>query len=81
MSANEYDVTCEEGVSCPLGEAEVAALFDRVLAEEGVGRPCLVSLSLVGDERIRELNAEWRGVDRATDVISRARPRRALRAR
>ncbi len=70
MSANEYDVICEEGVSCALAEDEVAAICDRVLAEEGVSRPCLVSVSLVGEARIRELNAEWRGVDRATDVIS-----------
>ena len=67
---NEYDVMCEEGVACPLDEAEIAAVCDRVLAEEGVERPCLVSVSLVGEGRIRDLNAEWRGVDRATDVIS-----------
>ena len=67
---NEYDVVCEDGVSFSLDDAEVAAVCDRVLAEEGVSRPCLVSVSLVGEERIRELNAEWRDVDRATDVIS-----------
>ena len=67
---NEYDVVCEDGVAFSLDDAEVAAICDRVLAEEGVSRPCLVSVSLVGEERIRELNAEWRDVDRATDVIS-----------
>ncbi len=67
---NEYDVVCEDGVAFSLDDAEVAAVCDRVLAEEGVSRPCLVSVSLVGEERIRELNAEWRDVDRATDVIS-----------
>ena len=70
MTENEYDVICEEGVSCPLGDDEIAAICDRVLEEEGAGRPCMVSVSLVGEGRIRELNAEWRGVDRATDVIS-----------
>ena len=70
MTENEYDVICEEGVSCPLDDDEIAAICDRVLEEEGAGRPCMVSVSLVGEERIRELNAEWRGVDRATDVIS-----------
>lgn len=70
MTGNEYDVICEEGVPCPLGDDEIAAICDRVLEEEGAGRPCMVSVSLVGEERIRELNAEWRGVDRATDVIS-----------
>ncbi len=70
MTENEYDVICEEGVSCPLDDDEIAAICDRVLEEEGVGRPCMVSVSLVGEGRIRELNAEWRGVDRATDVVS-----------
>ena len=70
MTENEYDVICEEGVSCPLDDDEIPAICDRVLEEEGAGRPCMVSVSLVGEGRIRELNAEWRGVDRATDVIS-----------
>ena len=68
--SNEYDVTRDEGVSCPLGDDQIAAVCDRVLAEEGVERPCLVSVSLVGEDRIRAINAEWRGVDAATDVIS-----------
>jgi probable rRNA maturation factor len=68
--ANEYDITAEEGMGAPISEDEIRADLDRVLAEEGVDRDCLVSVSIVGDERIRELNAEWRGRDVATDVIS-----------
>jgi probable rRNA maturation factor len=68
--ANEYDITAEEGMGAPISEDEIRADLDRVLAEEGVRRDCLVSISIVGDERIRELNAEWRGRDVATDVIS-----------
>ena len=68
--ANEYDITAEEGMSAPIAEDEIRSDLDRVLAEEGVTRDCLVSISIVGDERIRELNAEWRGRDTATDVIS-----------
>lgn len=67
---NEYDLSCEEGVLPALDEDEVRAACDLVLREQGVERPCMVSVSVVGEERIRELNAEWRGVDRATDVIS-----------
>lgn len=67
---NEYDLSCEEGVLLALDEGEVRAACDLVLAEQGVERPCMVSVSAVGERRIRELNAEWRGVDRATDVIS-----------
>lgn len=68
--ANEYDVLFEDGAVAPLTEEEICATCDAVLAGEGVGRPCMVSVSVVGEGRIREVNAEWRGVDRATDVIS-----------
>lgn len=67
---NEYDIVFEEGVDSPVGEDEICADLDRVLAEEGVARPCMVSVSVVTDERIRELNAEYRDKDVVTDVIS-----------
>ena len=68
--ANEYDVAVEEGLAPALGEDEVGACCDRALERLGVERPCLVSVSFVSDERIRDLNRTWRGQDRATDVIS-----------
>lgn len=70
MSANAYDITLEEGVVPLLTEDEIRDDCDLVLVEEGVERPCMVSISIVSDRRIRELNLEWRGIDRATDVIS-----------
>lgn len=70
MSANEYDLSFEGDVEAPIPEREIRDDCDLVLAEEGVTRPCLVSISVVGDERIHELNREWRGIDRPTDVIS-----------
>ena len=59
-----------EGVDIPLGEEELEAICESVLASEGVTRPCYVSVSLVDDEEMRELNLEWRDVDAVTDVIS-----------
>ena len=70
MADNEYDLFVEEGVSCALAQGELRAACDAVLAHEGVGRPCSVSVSVVGEPRMREINAEWRDVDAATDVIS-----------
>lgn len=67
---NEYDLSCEEGVRAPITDDEIRADCDVVLAGEGVSRPCMVSISVVGEERIRALNGAWRDVDRATDVIS-----------
>ena len=67
---NEYDLSCEEGVSPLITEEELRADCDLVLEREAGGRPCMVSVSLVSEERIRALNDAWRDVDRATDVIS-----------
>ena len=43
---------------------------DCALLTEGVTRDCAVSIRLCGDEEIHEINREYRGVDRATDVLS-----------
>lgn len=67
---NEYDIACEDDTEVILTSEETSAVCDLVLREEGVTRPCLVSVTYVSDERIRELNHEWRGIDKATDVIS-----------
>lgn len=40
------------------------------LRYEQFGRDCEVSITLVDDEAIRALNAEHRGIDRPTDVLS-----------
>ena len=52
-----------------IDEEAVAELVDRVLAAEGV-RNAEVSVELVGERRIRELNREHRGKDQVTDVLS-----------
>ncbi len=43
---------------------------DRACSREGIRRPCAVSVRLCGDEDIRRVNAGFRGIDRATDVLS-----------
>lgn len=43
---------------------------DCALITEGVSRKCAVSVRLCDDETIHEINREYRGVDRATDVLS-----------
>lgn len=68
--ANSYDYVVEAGVMPLLGEDEIERDCDFVLQAEGVTRPCMVSVSVVSDERMHELNRTWRDVDRATDVLS-----------
>ena len=43
---------------------------DAAVKTEGVQRPCAVAIRLCGDEEIHQINREYRGVDRATDVLS-----------
>lgn len=57
-----------------LGHNNTAALvkksINRALDAEGVTETCIVSVMLTDDEGIHEINREFRGVDRATDVLS-----------
>lgn len=60
----------DAGLEAPLTAAEVEAAVAAVLAAEGVGRACEVSVSIVDAEEMRGLNREWRGIDAPTDVLS-----------
>ena len=57
-----------------LGHNNSAALIKKAarlaLEAEGVSVPCVISAMLTDDEGIRRVNAEFRGVDSATDVLS-----------
>jgi len=43
---------------------------DAVLEFEGIDYPCEVSVTFVGEKKIKELNSEFRNIDRITDVLS-----------
>ncbi|MGN0779519.1 MAG: cytidine deaminase [Aristaeellaceae bacterium] len=43
---------------------------DAAVRTEGISRPCAVAIRMCGDDAIHEINREYRGVDRATDVLS-----------
>ncbi len=66
----EVDIDIDEEIESLLSPEEMHKDIELVLQEEGVTRPCMLSLSIVSEERMRELNRDWRGVDRVTDVIS-----------
>ncbi len=57
-----------------LGHNNSAALIKKAasmaLKAEGVDVPCVICVMLTDDEGIRETNLEFRGIDRATDVLS-----------
>ncbi len=66
----ELNLCAEDGAELAISECELARVFELVLAQEGVERPCSVSVSVVGEAQMQELNRQWRGVDSPTDVIS-----------
>ena len=57
-----------------LGQNNAAALIKKAIAmalkAEGISVPCLISVMLTDDEGIRQVNKEFRDIDRATDVLS-----------
>lgn len=67
---NTYVISCDDGVAPLLTDAQTQAICDYVLRDQRIDRPCIVSLSIVTEEHIHEVNFEYRGQDRATDVIS-----------
>ena len=64
--------SCEpETLSVPRGTLDAVRLaIETALAYESVSGECEVSLTLCDGEYIRALNAEYRGKDAATDVLS-----------
>lgn len=59
-------ITMEETAFEPL----IRQAAEETLRVEGVTQDCEIEVLLVEPEEIRELNAEHRGVDRVTDVLS-----------
>lgn len=57
-------------MSFALDEAELTRIFEVVLEQEHIERPCAVSVSIVCAKDMQEINLEWRGIDKPTDVIS-----------
>lgn len=58
------------GLGCPSAKSIIRRAVQTALQAEGVDEPALVSVLLTDDETIRTLNAQFREIDRATDVLS-----------
>ena len=69
----EHEVYVSRGVK-NLGRNSSASLIKKAvnmaLDAEGIGESCVISVMLTDDEGIRQVNREFRGIDRATDVLS-----------
>ena len=50
--------------------AASAAIAESAFPQLADDRPVEISVTLTGDEKVRELNAHWRGKDKPTNVLS-----------
>ena len=67
----KLSVRCENGQKCPPElRRRIKAAAEAVLAAEGIGEKCELSVLLTDDEGIHEINREFRAVDKPTDVLS-----------
>lgn len=62
---NEYDGEIE--IAC---EQIARLVVNRALDYEGCPYECEVNVLVVGDDEIQEMNAQFREMDRSTDVLS-----------
>ncbi|KXL54485.1 endoribonuclease YbeY [Anaerotignum neopropionicum] len=63
------DNRTEEALSLEHSQV-IEKIIDDSLAYENFTKPCEVSISIVDNEEIRQINKQYRGIDGATDVLS-----------
>lgn len=49
---------------------KIQSAFDTALEVEGIVEPAEISVTFVSDKRIKEINCEFRNIDKSTDVLS-----------
>ncbi len=68
---HEVEVSREKtGLGHNGAAGQIKRAVEKTLDAEGVREPCLISVMLTDDEGIRNINRAFRGMDRATDVLS-----------
>jgi probable rRNA maturation factor len=67
-SVNRVEITCDKG-AFPVDRAWLRQAARKVLRAMGYSNAEL-SVYICDEEKMRALNAEWRGKDRVTDVLS-----------
>ena len=67
----DHQILIDAEVAVPQGlEEGLRRVITAALAAEGVALPCEISVLLTDDAGIRQINADMRDIDRATDVLS-----------
>ncbi|MDO4281135.1 MAG: rRNA maturation RNase YbeY [Peptococcaceae bacterium] len=65
----QFDIVDEWGAD-PAWIAQLNEILPVYAAQEGLPDALIIGLTFTGDEEIQRINAEYRGIDRATDVLS-----------
>jgi probable rRNA maturation factor len=66
----ETNILIEEGLAVDLDTGWLQSILEKVLVAENAPSNSEISLVITGQERIRELNREYRAKDKPTDVLS-----------
>jgi probable rRNA maturation factor len=66
----EIDVLVDEGITIPFDADWLQGIAEQVLASENAGPNAELSLVITGQDRIRQLNRDYRGKDEPTDVLA-----------
>jgi probable rRNA maturation factor len=66
----EINVLIEEGMEVQPEADWLQGIVEKTLSAENVPPNAEISLVITGQERIQELNRQYRGLDRPTDVLS-----------
>lgn len=67
----KHDITIVHTVKqSDIAEDEICGLIDYILKDQSIDVPVSLSVTFTDDEEVHKLNAEYRGIDRTTDVLS-----------
>jgi probable rRNA maturation factor len=66
----EINVLTEDGIEIELDSEWLQTVIEKTLTTENVPATVEISLLITGQDRIQELNREYRGKDKPTDVLS-----------
>lgn len=66
----QFDIVNNYGPLDPVWLERLEAILPLYAEQEGLPDALFIGLTFTNDEEIRAINAEYRGIDRATDVLS-----------
>jgi probable rRNA maturation factor len=70
MTPAPLDLTVEGAEPAGVDPGALRDLALALLSAEGIDGPCALGIAFVGEDEMRALNAEHRGLDEVTDVLS-----------